>query len=203
MVQIYVIEKNNQPIYVGKTVGFSVRLYYHRKRFGKDITWFFIDEVKDNEWKFWECHYINLFKSWGYKLENKNDGGGGPTKYSEEVRRIISEKKTGMKYNLTQEGKIGKSEKLTGIKRSKETCRLISQRKTNHPCYTLELADKISQNSPFKKKVTQLDINGNIISEFNSMKIASKTTSISYNGISLCCLGINKTAGGFKWKYKN
>ena len=46
-----------------------------------------------------------------------------------------------------------------------------------------------------------MDIDGNIIKKFNSMKIASKSTNVNYNGISSCCLGKQKTAGGFIWKY--
>jgi hypothetical protein len=183
MVQIYVIEKNNQPIYIGKTVGFSVRLYYHRKRFGKDITWFFIDEVEDEEWKFWEFHYINLFKSWGFNLENKNNGGGGPTKYSDEVRKIISEKKTGMKYNMTEEGKIGKSEKLTGIKRSKETCDKIGKTKI--------------------KPIIQYTLDNIKIKEYNSIKEAGESVKGNPVFISNIANHPYKTAYGFKWKYKN
>lgn len=183
MVQIYVIEKNNIPIYIGKTVGFSVRLYYHRKRFGKNITWFFIDEVGDKEWKFWECYYINLFKSWGFKLENKNNGGGGPTKYSDEVRKIISEKKTGMKYNITEEGKIGKSEKLTGLKRSKETCDKIGKTKI--------------------KPIIQYTLNDIKVREYDSVKEAGKNVKGNPIFISNIANHPYKTAYGFRWKYKN
>jgi len=182
MVKIYVIEKNNQPIYVGKTVGFSVRLYYHRKKFGKDITWYFIDEVNDNEWKFWECHYIDLFISQGYKLENKNKGGGGPSKHTDEVRRIISEKKTGMKYNITEESRRSKSEKLTGIIRSKET------------------RDKIGLTKI--KPVIQYTLDGVKIKEYNSIKEAGENVNGNPIFISNITDHPYKTAYGFRWKYK-
>ena len=103
MTKIYIIEKNNIPVYIGKTTGFSVRLFYHRKTYGNDVTWYFIDEV--NDWKFWEGHYISLFKSWGFKLGNKNNGGGGPTTHTQKTIDIIKQKKTGMKYNITEESK--------------------------------------------------------------------------------------------------
>lgn len=182
MIQIYVIEKNNIPIYVGKTVEFSVRLFYHRKRFGNDITWFFIDEVEDNEWKFWEFYYINLFKSWGFKLENKNNGGGGPSKYSDEVRKIISEKKKGMKYKITEEGRIGKSEKLKGIKRSEDTCRKIGITKI--------------------KPIVQYTKDGIKVNEFDSIKEAGE--SIGGNPIFISNIANHpyKTAYGYVWKYK-
>lgn len=34
-----------------------------------------IDEVKD--YNFWECHYISLYKSWGFPLTNGTPGGDG------------------------------------------------------------------------------------------------------------------------------
>ena len=182
MTYIYVIEKDNKAIYIGKTTGFSVRLHYHRKRFGKDITWYFIDEVGDDEWKFWEKHYISLFKSWGFELKNKNNGGGGPTQYSEEIRKKISEKKTGMKYNMTIEGRNSKSEKLTGRKFSNETCMLISLKKS--------------------KPIFQYNLKGEFIQEFLSSTEACKhvngTNSIFLSNVAN---GKQKTAYGFIWKY--
>lgn len=52
------------------------------------------------------------------------------------------------------------------------------------------------------KSVVQFDVNGNIIAEYPSQLEASKKTGISNNRISSCCLGNNKTAGGFIWKFK-
>jgi hypothetical protein len=50
-----------------------------------------------------------------------------------------------------------------------------------------------------KRKVTQLDLNGNIIKQYNSITEAERDTGISH--ISGVCRGKRKTAGGFKWKY--
>ncbi len=36
-----------------------------------------IDEVSVAEWKFWERHYISLYKSWGFRLTNATMGGDG------------------------------------------------------------------------------------------------------------------------------
>ena len=51
------------------------------------------------------------------------------------------------------------------------------------------------------RKVIQLDINGNIINTYNSIKEASKTTSISTTSITSVCKGRRITTGGFKWAY--
>jgi hypothetical protein len=51
------------------------------------------------------------------------------------------------------------------------------------------------------KKVIQLSLQGETINIFNSMLEASKHIGLSYDSISKVCIGKNKTAGGFLWKY--
>jgi len=78
MTKIYYLHKgDNIPFYVGKTISESARKSHHRNKFGKDVLLEVIDEVPTREWKYWEEFYIWLFKSWGFLLENKNNGGGG------------------------------------------------------------------------------------------------------------------------------
>jgi hypothetical protein len=52
-----------------------------------------------------------------------------------------------------------------------------------------------------KKKIIQLDKNNKELNKFNSMIEASKKTNIRPDSISACCRGVQKTAGGFLWKY--
>lgn len=52
------------------------------------------------------------------------------------------------------------------------------------------------------KSVVQLDLDGNIINEFQSVGKASQITGITRDNISRVCNGIRNTAGGYKWKYK-
>src|ERR1035437_1197902 len=82
----------NQPRYVGKTNNLSYRLYSHThkkenthkgnwiqslKNKGKQPIIQVIDEVDEEEWKFWERRYISLYKSWGFCLTNGTIGGDG------------------------------------------------------------------------------------------------------------------------------
>lgn len=53
-----------------------------------------------------------------------------------------------------------------------------------------------------EKRVIQLDLNGNYISEYHSVKEAYYGTGISRSAISLVACGKRKTAGGYKWMYK-
>ena len=203
MTTIYVIEKNNIPIYVGKTVNFVVRKFYHRKKYGDDITWFFIDQVEDREWQFWEKYYISLFKSWGFNLTNQNKGGGGSTSCTKEQCESISNIKKGMKYNISEESRKNKSEKLTGMKRSDETKQKISQAKRGHECYSNpERSKKLSQNSSRKKEIIQYSLNDEKLQTFSSANEAGRHIGKSGGTIADCASGRQKTAYGFKWKYK-
>ena len=58
------------------------------------------------------------------------------------------------------------------------------------------VAEKLSQ------KVIQLDLNGNVLNEFESMVQAGQETGVSRSNISSCCNGKLKSAGGYKWKRK-
>jgi hypothetical protein len=203
MTIIYILEKNNVPFYIGKTVNFNVRKFYHRKKYGENIDWYFIDQVPNNEWKFWEKHYISLFKSWGFKLTNQNKGGGGATKYTKEQSEKITKAKLGMKYNMTPEGKDGKSKKLKGLKRSEETKKRISLSKKGHECYSNpNRSNKIKNNSPLKKQIHQFSLQNEFINTFTSANEAGRQLGKSGNSIADCAAGRQKTAFGYIWRYK-
>lgn len=50
-------------------------------------------------------------------------------------------------------------------------------------------------------KVSQLNNNGDMITEFSSVSLATQQTGISRTSISNCLTNRSKTAGGFKWVY--
>ena len=52
------------------------------------------------------------------------------------------------------------------------------------------------------KKVIQLDLNDNVLNEFESIRQAERETGIPNGNISSCCNGKLKSAGGFKWRKK-
>jgi group I intron endonuclease len=52
------------------------------------------------------------------------------------------------------------------------------------------------------KQVVQLDMRGNFIAEYDSIKSASKATGVCDTGIISCCNGTYQYSGGFLWKYK-
>ena len=52
------------------------------------------------------------------------------------------------------------------------------------------------------KKVIQLDLNDNVLNEFESIKQAEQETGALARNISSCCNGKRKSAGGYKWRKK-
>lgn len=52
-----------------------------------------------------------------------------------------------------------------------------------------------------KRKVIQMDLDGNEIAVFNSHREASEQTGTCRSSITRCCTGNRKTAGGYRWKY--
>ena len=65
-----------------------------------------------------------------------------------------------------------------------------------HGTRTKRVAEKLSQ------KVIQLDLNDNVLNEFESMVQAGQETGVSRSNISSCCNGKLKSAGGYKWRRK-
>lgn len=53
------------------------------------------------------------------------------------------------------------------------------------------------------KAILQFDLKGNLIAEYPSVREAYRTLGINNKNICACCRGQRKTAGGFKWKYKD
>ncbi len=51
------------------------------------------------------------------------------------------------------------------------------------------------------KKVIQYSLDGTLLNEFVSASAAGRSTGLDFRGISMVCLGKNKTCGGFKFKY--
>ena len=65
-----------------------------------------------------------------------------------------------------------------------------------HGTRTKRAAEKLS------KKVIQLDLNDNVLNEFESMRQAERETGVLVGNISSCCNGKTKSAGGYKWRRK-
>lgn len=212
MTNIYFLSKNNIPFYIGKTKNPTRRKHRHHITHGDDIKLEVVDTCGDDKetWKFWEKYWIHQFKSWGFKLTNKNNGGGGPTLYSEEHKQAMRKPRkegTGAKISATliannhskyytKEIRQYISDKLKGIPKpfTEEHIRNISRANLESKGKTIEC----------------YDLNDIFIKEFPCLREAqlwllNNKPSASQNvskQIKDCCVGRQNKCHGYKWKYK-
>ena len=88
----------------------------------------------------------------------------------------------------------------------KENCNnpLTRQHKYNakkgekHPLY-----GKNGKDNSTLIQIVQYDLQDNLLAEFDSLSEAERKTGIHHQNVGACCRGKRKTAGGFKWKFKD
>ena len=100
-------------------------------------------------------------------------------KHTEEAKRKVSESKKGIP--RSEETKRKLSEYHKGLKLSEETKKKLSIVRSN--------------------QVEQYDLNNVYLATYYGTREAERQTGINHSGICACCKGIQKTAGGFIWKY--
>jgi hypothetical protein len=64
-----------------------------------------LEEVPKDEWMFWEQHWIQVIRGWGFNLTNGDSGGLGRDRYTQELKDKISNKLIGRK-NLALSKKV-------------------------------------------------------------------------------------------------
>lgn len=217
-------------VYIGKTKN-STRENNHKKKFGYNTIFTYIDEVESLYYKDWEpleTFWIEYFRFLGFELQNiRKKGGSGPNFHTEETKLKISESLKGRdcfwskgkpntlnsclkseetKQKMRKPKKEGTglkiSESKKGFKHSEESKKKISNtlKNGNHSdYYDEEVRLKISK-SKGNKSVLQYNLEGNLIKEWSYL---SEATRFNKGDIQACCVGKQKTAGGFIWKYNN
>lgn len=162
----------------------------------------FFDAIKKHGWEEFthEVLFTELTKEAGQKKEieliakwklqdinfgyNAAAGGDGPTGYR--FKRSESEKQW-----LSQ---INKGKKLSEITKKK-----LSEAHKGKKQSIEIIQNRVQKN---KKSVVQMDLNGNEIQIFNSIKEAGEVLGLrDSTGISGCCKGKYKNSGGYKWRY--
>jgi len=200
---IYYLHKgDNIPFYVGKTVCHNnSRLNDHRRKLQEKVYLERIDEVPTIDWIFWEEYYIYLFKCWGFKLTNKNNGGGGcvTRELSKETREKIGKVHLGKLKPFSEEHRINHKNSYKDRKNKMTWGDKISNSLKGRKI-TWDLKNVGKKLTP----IYQYDLKDNFIKEWEGIKIAE----LFYNPLSKsnnigdCCRGKQKTAYGYKWKYK-
>lgn len=157
-----------------------------------------IDEIED--YKFWEPHYISLYKSWGFKLTNATNGGENG-EISLESKRKISLKLKGNMHGF-KKGNIP----FTKGKKFKDNPEIYSSCPGTKK--GVKFSDEHKSNIGNSRKgkgqisIMQYDLNGNFIKEWESATVAEKDLSISIGKINMVCRKKRNKAGGYIWSYK-
>jgi hypothetical protein len=183
---------NPNKVYIGKTK--NTRKSSHKKTYGKNIIYTYIDEIKSlnkKEWKPLEGFWIQYLKFLGFEVLNKNeDGGNGPSYYSKESKIKMGLSKKGKKHKPHP---TGENHGKTGFKYNKKQKQNISNAKLGQVYPTLQ------------KSVNQYSLNGEYIDTYPSISAANIALNKDKDigSIGLCCKDKMKTAWGFIWKWNN
>ena len=238
--------RDDQPKYIGKANDLNRRLSEHilDKRVTKKTNWIkslkskglrpsieLIDEVFRKEWKFWEKHYISLYRSWGFNLKNHTDGGEG---VEEIIAMKIAKALCGKKQSQKTKDKRLKSrkeyQKETGMWAKSGTYEKAKQTRLKNDSYahTDETKEQMSVSAllAFKegrrkvqggagiarpgklnavsRGVVQYDLQGNFVKEWESAKQAGEFLGVTNSGIISCCKGKGRslTFKSFIWRYE-
>ncbi len=134
-----------------------------------------LDEVSIDNWQYWECFYISLYKTYGFNLVNYTNGGDGVT---------LSNSGTWKKGNIPHN---------KGIPCREETKQKIKDKLTG------------TSNVASYKTIIQYDLEYNEIKRYKCIKDAVDESNglFSTSKISSCCRDVRKHHRGFIWKYDN
>jgi hypothetical protein len=197
-----------------------------------------LDTVEEDNWQYWEKHWIEKLRNEGYKLTNLTEGGQGGNgfNHSEESKQKMSESKKGIKLSDEHKQKISekvkeKSQESPGYNRNGNNIKRLIDKDLLYQLYIVEnlsmpkIAEKLdcSEAKVFrnldeygikkdksvwikqvasipKKIVFQYDLEGNLIREWEGAVDVKNELNLD---VSKCCLGEQKTCGGFIWRYKD
>jgi hypothetical protein len=177
-------------------VGIGVNKYRAYKKFGRNCHW------KNISKKGYEVEIIFGNLTWEQAIQKEKD-----------LIFLYGRKDLGLGslVNMTDggEGVVGqiRSDASKKMQRQKMIGLLIGEKNpmfNKKNTYLSELnKKKIGEYNPRAKAVIQYDLKHNFIAEYKTAKIAEEKTGIIRSGICQACKGLNKTSGGFIWKYKN
>ncbi len=228
-IYILIDPRNNQVRYVGKSNNPRERFKNHLNKSHNPksykTNWInklrelnlkpimqIIDTVPIEDWIFWEMYWISQFKTWGFNLVNHTNGGDGST-----FGNSTSFKKGHKSWNegtshteiCNNCGKIYKIQPSISYNRKNcsRKCYAEQQKLIRNTGNFKENSvpwnkGKIGYTTTKGKPVLQFDLNNNFINEFRSCKEAALEINCSGSNIEQVCSGRNKTAKGYKWKYK-
>jgi group I intron endonuclease len=211
---IYKITSPSGKVYIGQSINIQKRWKEYKKLYNcknqvKLYNSFFKYGVENHQFEIIEeCSELNLNKQERYWQDYYNSFYKG------------------LNCILTQtDNKSGKLSKETCLKKSESMKGKYIRKGSTHSDESKQLMSNIAKGKPkpwlkgrtapglgrtrtenelnkIRKVVIQLSKQGKFIQEWSSIREASIKTNTYDSGITLCCKGKLKTAGGYIWKYK-
>lgn len=203
----YLHHGDNIPFYVGKTNNLITRRNKHKIKFGPDIFIESLEETNTEDWRKLEEFYIQIFRYWGFELKNGFKGGGGSSYWTEEQK---NNKNRIEKLSIPKPKGFGEKIKNNRDHKSAGKKAGISNKNNGHYFKNSDRNLKIS--NKLKGRIVdwtgdyiyQLDLEGNFIKEWPSIRQAGlELKGTNGETIRKCLKGLQITAYGYKWKYKN
>lgn len=216
---------NNGNGYVGCKYVYSAIKKYGWDNIEHDVL---IDNLSQKDADYWESFFINIYhsneKQCGYNLRT---GGTSGYRYTEEVKRKMSDNQIGRKqsketrkkhsealyryyskHTVSEETRKKLSIALTGKKKTQSHSQKIQAIKNIKPHqYKKGHAPNAKSmqilRERYSKNVIQYDLDGNVIAEYPSIVSASESIGMSRNAVGNAVRGYVKTAGGYIWRYRD
>lgn len=204
---IYKYEWDDGSVYIGQShIGAnrygrisayktSPKVYRKMKsnpNFSKEILRDCLTELEVDDFEKYYIKQYNSLSDDNPKGLNLDSGGSKNKTVSLETRKKHSEKNY-FKNNPDKSIRLyGERNPFYNQKHTDESKKKMSE---NH-------FDVSGSNNPRARAVIQYDLDNNFIKTYPSGKTASDETGIGRRSINDCCRGVQKTAGGFIWRYE-
>ena len=173
------------------------------------------DDLSECEAQEIEKTLIAEYQSNKMEYGYNRSAGGEPffqCKHSESAKKKMSEarkgKGTGASNPMYGKGLCGSDNGMFGKHHSKEWKKKRSEKYsgTGHPRYGTKLTAEEKQRNmlsqPYKKTVLQIDEQGNIVNEFNSVREAARILGVNHTMVSRWCNGKAKPKNSFMWEFR-
>ena len=205
MIGIYLIRnKINDKFYIGSSTNIKIRLIGHRhhlkkgdhinkhlqnsyNKYGKEaFEYYIITECLIDELLNFEQWFIDILKP-EFNITLHAEAPTRGIKHTKEHRDKINITRELNGVNKVTSERMKKNKYSLGTKRTKKQIEILLQLRYNK----------------VRRSINQLDINGNFIQNFYSIKDAAKFVNVSVQALHKSCNNYDSTCKGFKWQYAN
>jgi group I intron endonuclease len=198
------INNVNQKIYIGQASDYKQRIRSHKFNLSQNKNTPFYNALRKYGWNNFsiniveECDEEKLNQREIYWIEEKKSlypngynllEGGKQAKHTDVTKQKISDSRKGIKFSKSHIENLKKSH--IGYVMPDEQKKKISQ-SNKGKIISKETKNKLKYSQPHRKEVGRFDLNGNLVTKYDSIMEASIDLKCSPGNISECCNGKRK-----------